>query len=315
VFVIVLASPGYEQAFGAATQMPYLAHTLRPRGTLLPNYRLLDSADVPNYLAMISGQAPNSDTKAGCETYADFPAATKPDRQGAVSGSGCIYPVGVLTVADQITSSGRRWRAYLEDMSSGPAGATSCRHPQPGGLDDTQDARPGDQYAVRHNPFAYFHSLLDLGDCLSNDVDLAKLAPDLRSAKTTPNLVYVAPNLCDDGTDTPCVDGRPGGPGAADAFLARWVPQIMRSPAYRQDGLLAIAFGRPARGDTSRRTGALLLSRWLRPGSSDPHGYDPYGLLRSIEDVFGLDHLAHANDDATGTFASSLPQAAGARAP
>ena len=31
----------------------------------------------------------------------------------------------------------------------------------------------GSDYATRHNPFIYFHSLLDLGGCSSNDVGIA----------------------------------------------------------------------------------------------------------------------------------------------
>jgi hypothetical protein len=37
----------------------------------------------------------------------------------------------------------------MEDMG------TPCRHPAIGAMDDTQSARPDDQYATRHNPFVY----------------------------------------------------------------------------------------------------------------------------------------------------------------
>jgi hypothetical protein len=53
-------------------------------------------------------------------------------------------------------------------------------------------------YADRHNPFVYFHSLLDLGDCSSDDVDLSKLPAALRSAAKTPTFTYVAPDACAD---------------------------------------------------------------------------------------------------------------------
>ena len=42
VFVIALDSPGFNNAFGAQSEMPYLANTLRPQGELLSNYTLLD---------------------------------------------------------------------------------------------------------------------------------------------------------------------------------------------------------------------------------------------------------------------------------
>src|SRR4029077_7629525 len=48
VFVVSLASPGYEAAFGETSQMPYLATQLRPKGELLSGYKLLDAAAVPN---------------------------------------------------------------------------------------------------------------------------------------------------------------------------------------------------------------------------------------------------------------------------
>ena len=45
VFVITLNSPGYDNAFGAQSEMPYLANTLRPQGELLSNYSLLTDGD------------------------------------------------------------------------------------------------------------------------------------------------------------------------------------------------------------------------------------------------------------------------------
>src|SRR3954466_6524175 len=51
VFVISLASPGYEQSLGAQSQMPYLSATLRPQGELLSNYTLLGEGPLPNGIA------------------------------------------------------------------------------------------------------------------------------------------------------------------------------------------------------------------------------------------------------------------------
>jgi hypothetical protein len=38
------------------------------------------------------------------------------------------------------------------------------------------------------------------------------------------------PNLCEDGHDSPCVTGGPGGLAQADKFLAQCVPKIMAAP-------------------------------------------------------------------------------------
>ena len=320
VFVIALTGTGADATFGPGSAAPYLAQQLRPQGTLLDNYVPLDGSDLTNELALIGGQPPNPDTGAECPTFQDFPASAKAGKSGVVSGAGCVYPNTVLSLGDQLTASRRSWRAYSEDMGNGPAGAQSCRHPDDGAADDTLHGRPGDQYATRHNPFVYFHSLLDLGDCQADDVTLDKLTTDLRSIRTTPSLSFIAPNLCDAGTEQPCVDGRAGGLPAVDAFLQAWVPQILRSPAYRRDGLLMITFlssattgaaaaTQPA-GASPPRTGVLLLSRYAKRAATIDTPYDPYGLLRSIEDVFALKPLAKAAGAASFARAA-LPAAFG----
>ena len=68
------------------------------------------------------------------------------------------------------------------------------------------------------------------------------LPGDLARASATPAFSFVAPDLCNDGHDAPCVTGAPGGLAQADAFLAQWVPAIMAAPAYRDGGLIVITF-------------------------------------------------------------------------
>ena len=78
----------------------------------------------------------------------------------------------------------------------------------------------GDQYAARHNPFVYFHSIIDTPDLRSNDVAADAGCPATsRQSRTTPTSASSRPNLCHDGHDEPCVDGEPGGLVSADAFL------------------------------------------------------------------------------------------------
>lgn len=310
VFVIVLAGHGFDATFGTDSPATYLNGTLRPQGTLLSGYRTLGRAGLPDALAMVGGQPPNADTRADCPTYREIAPTAAPSRTGEIAADGCVYPNTVTTIADQLSASRRSWKAYVEDLDRGPAPApgvpakTTCRHPGSDAADDTLRARPGDGYATRRNPFVYYHSLLDLGDCDANDGALGALEADLASASATPSLAYIAPNLCNDGTDSPCVDGTPGGLAAADAFLATWVPKILASPAYRQDGLLVVAFagdvtppaaGAPAPDPAAPTTnGALLVSRYAQAGGTNGTAYDPYALLRSLEDLFALRPLARA---------------------
>lgn len=254
VFVIALRGAGYQATFGPQSPLPYLATDLRARGALLSGFHPVDAADLPNYLAFAGGLQPSSETRAECGIFAD---------------RGCVQPNTTLSLGDQVTSSGRSWRAYLEGMGDQP-----CVHPEDGAQDATLQATSG--YVTRHNPFVYFHSLLDLGDCQANDVDLTRLGDDLKTARTTPNLAYIAPAVGDD----------------LDAFLKTWVPQIVDSAAYKKDGALIVAF---LSGDTGTgATGALLLSRWARPGSLYAKDYDPASLLGAVEDMFALDRLGAA---------------------
>jgi hypothetical protein len=310
VFVISLASPGYEQSLGAQSQMPYLSGTLRPKGELLSNYTLLGEAVLPNQIAAISGQPPNSATSAGCSTYAEFSPTTKTDANGVVHGVGCVYSVETLTLGDQLSSSRLTWRAYVDGMADETGAPANCVHP---GTGESETATAGG-YAARQNPFVYFHTLLDLGDCSADDLPIDKLTADLRKADKTPNYAFIAPTPCDSGATGQCAPGATEGPASADAFLASWVPKILASPAYKAGGLLIVNFGAANPPSTEAgatptdplRTGALLVSPFLTPGSTDGAAYNPYSLLRSTEDLFGLDPLGLAAGAKAKSFAPAF---------
>jgi hypothetical protein len=293
VFVVNLVSPGYEAAFGATSQMPYLSGELRPQGELLSGYSLLDEGSLPNDFAAVAGQKPNAKTKAGCPTFGD-----------------CVLPFETPTVADQLTIGKFTWHAYYEGMADPTTGKPdSCVYPA------AEDPYPPSEggYTATRNPFVFFHSLLDLGDCTVNDLPLTEIEADLRKADTTSNVTYVTPGLCNAGAIAECPEGVPGGPAAADAFLAAWVPKILKSPAYKADGLLLVTFNQletaPAADGTvpppSKKVGTLMVSRFLSPGATDPKPYDPYSQLRSIEDLFGLSHLEGADAKKVKSFAST----------
>jgi hypothetical protein len=310
VFVISLTSPGYEQSLGTQSQMPYLSATLRPQGELLSNYALLDSGALPNGVAAIGGQPPNSATSAGCPGYEEL-AAAKANSNGVLAGVGCVYPVETLTLADQLTSGRLTWRAYAEGMVDEAGKPANCVHPDPG--EPSTSAQPGG-YAPSQNPFAYFRSLLDLGDCSANDVPIDQLSKDLGQAEKTANYSFIAPTPCDSGAVGQCAAGAGEGTANADAFLSTWAPKILASPAYKADGVLIVTFSAtnpinpetPAAAGDPLRTGALLLSPFVTPGSTDAASYGPYSLLRSAEDLFGLDPLGLAGSPTAKSFAPGL---------
>jgi hypothetical protein len=294
VFLISLASPGYEAAFGASSQMPYLSATLRPQGVLLSNYSLLDAASLANGFAAISGQAPTEASKADCPEYEK-----------------CLFPVETLTLPDQLGTARFTWRAYLEGMADAEGKPADCVHPEP---DATETTTPG-AYSATSNPFVYFHSLLDLGDCSANDVPGDELPKDLTKAEKTTNFSYIAPSRCNAGFRGECAEGTADGPAAADAWLEKTTKEVLASAAYKQDGLLIVSFGAldPAAAETAAtegadplKVGALLVSPLLTPNGIDAAAYTPYSLLRSVDELFGLAPLGEAEGKKVHSFASAF---------
>jgi hypothetical protein len=341
VFIIVLENEGYQITFGHKSPAAFLKSLAR-QGALLRNYYGIGHNSLDNYLAMISGQAPNPVTQRDCHSFVDF-VSTGTDMDGQALGTGCVYPSNISTIANQLESKGLAWKGYMEDMGNDPSReSATCGHPKMGDEDGTQKAKLGDQYASRHDPFVYFHSIIDLPTCAAHVVNLSELATDLKEVQTTPNYAFITPNLCHDGHDDKCADGEPGGLIEADKFLENIVPQILASPAFKQDGLLIVTFDEADTGPKHRNAtaccqephgpnikpgakvyddadkgpgifgpgggqiGAVLVSRFIKPGTVSNIPYNHYSLLRSIEDFFDLGHLGYAGQNGLKTFGSDV---------
>jgi len=335
VFVIVLENESYASTFGDPAADPYLARTLPARGALLTNYYATGHESNDNYISLVSGQPPNAQNQADCQVFSEFAGAlTLPG--GVESGSGCVYPSSVANIGTQLSSAGKRWKAYEGDMGNDPNRETAaCGHPAINGVDGTQKAQAGDGYAARHDPFVYFHSVIDgQSYCDSHVVALGSptgampaaalkgetgLAADLRSTRQTPSFSFITPNLCDDGHDYPCVNQSSGASalGDIDSFLETWVPKIVGSSAFRHNGLLEVAFdesGGPESDSSScceelpgpgsplpgidgpggGKVGAVLLSRFIKPGTVSTTPYNHYSSLASWESLLGVARLADA---------------------
>ncbi|MGH7690869.1 MAG: alkaline phosphatase family protein, partial [Gemmatimonadaceae bacterium] len=227
VFVIVLENESFETTFGARSPAPYLADTLTRAGGFLRQYYGIGHSSLDNYIAMVSGIAPTPQTQGDCGRFVEF-VQTGIASDGQPIGSGCVYPAGVHTIANQLMERKLSWKAYMEDMGNDPSReSATCAHAAIGAADHTNRATATDRYAAKHNPFMYFHAIIDAPVCQSNVVPLSALTADLGSAATTPNYAFIAPSLCHDGHNKPCKNGEPGGLVSADRFLAEWVPRIM----------------------------------------------------------------------------------------
>src|SRR3954468_3130529 len=72
VFVVVLENKSYPETFGPGSRAPYLSQTLARSGQLLTQYHAIAHLSLPNYIALVSGQAPNSQTQSDCQRFTDF---------------------------------------------------------------------------------------------------------------------------------------------------------------------------------------------------------------------------------------------------
>jgi hypothetical protein len=133
---------------GAPDQLP---DELVGRGQLLTGFTSPSTSPLANRIALISGQKPTPDTEAGCPDY-----------------DSCVYPAEDKTLADQLSTYGFEWKAYVEGLD------TPCRRPDP--LD----------------PFVYFHSVVDLTECERRVVSLDGLEDDLAKVDDTPLLSFIA---------------------------------------------------------------------------------------------------------------------------
>jgi phosphatidylinositol-3-phosphatase len=334
VFLIVLENKSFSEAFGPNGAAPYLARTLPAQGALLENYYSTGHWSLDNYIAIVSGQAPNPATQRDCPQATEFQPSGALDAEGELPGVGCVYPASVRTVADQLEQAHLTWKGYMEDLDVDRARdrPATCSVARIGRADLTERASGDDEYASKHDPFVYFHTVLDHPKrCAAHVVNLAVLTADLRSIATTPNYSFITPNLCHDGHDPRCSDGAPGGLEGINGFLEKWVPRITRSPAFRKDGLLVITFdesdGSPPdgfdaccgekplpgateapgfRGPGGGRVGAVALSPFIRPGTVSTVPYNHYSLLRTVEDIFDLGHLGYAAEPDLRAFGSDI---------
>jgi hypothetical protein len=104
------------------------------------------------------------------------------------------------------------------------------------------------------------------------------------------------------------------------------VPKILKSKAYKQDGLLIVTFDESDNGSEAcclvptgpnaaqqggngpggGRVGAVLLSPFVKKGTVNDHPYNHYDYLRTVEDIFGLKHLGYAARPEVHTFGKDV---------
>ncbi|MET3950174.1 alkaline phosphatase family protein [Arthrobacter sp. UYEF36] len=257
VVIIVMENKSASRILGA-DDAPYL-NSLAKDHALAANYHAITRPSLPNYIALTSGST------AGITSNCDPKALS--------------CRADVRTIADEITTSGRKWRMYAEGMP-GP-----CQ------------AGDSGRYSVKHNPFMYYPSVTDdRALCAEHVVPLSWLDEDLKSARSLPDFVFITPDMCSGTHDCPVRTG--------DDWLSRQIPKILASPAFTtKNSLLAVTFDEGSRG--SNRVATVFAGPAARKGYISDTRYTHYSLLRTIEDAWGLDPLTD-NDRNAASMAELL---------
>jgi hypothetical protein len=351
VWTIMLENEEIEETLVlGGLNAPYLTRTLPTKGKLLLRYYGTGHSSLDNYIAMVSGQGPNESTQNDCDSPTTLGGPHGKWRFGAYgqaideSGTnpadiGCVYPKQVKALPNQLDAAHVSWKGYMENMDAQPGKPSHCSNPYVTGPQKPQRKIAEPDYKDKHNPFGYFHSIIDRkAYCDSHVVPMGHfthghvvgpLANDLRSIKTTPQYSYITPGLCHDGHDAcPSNDGSQF--KGIDQFLKVVVPQIMASPAYKKNGLIIITFDEgatdlkccgelkapnlpkdvdngttgPGPADGGGVVGMLLLSPFITPGTTDSKNtFNHYSYLKSMEQLFGIKtYLGYAAQPGLVTF-------------
>jgi phosphatidylinositol-3-phosphatase len=181
---------------------------------------------------------------------------------GAVQGISDDHGPGShpLTAPSIFSELGPRWRALEESM---PHACTP--------------ANAGD-YAVRHNPAAYYVGVR--AACARQDVPLRGTPP--------PNapFTFVTPNLCHDMHSCSV--------GAGDAWLAGWLPRLLRSGEYRAGSTVVFITWDEDDRSAHQHIPTLVVSPDTRAGTRSAVAFNHYSLLATTEDLLGVPRLANA---------------------
>jgi phosphatidylinositol-3-phosphatase len=257
----LLAAPGTA----AVPTPPEFAHVIVVVFENKEATAVLGSTSAPTFNAY-------AHTYASLTRYYGVTHPSLPNYLALVSGStqhvtsDCVScRVDARSLADTLEAAGRTWKAYLEGLPRrGFLGGFSGR------------------YAKKHDPFAYFVPIAQSPARAQRLVPLSELAADVK-AGALPDYSLVVPDLCNSMHDCSVRVG--------DGWLRRTVGPLLHLPGT----VVFVVFDE---GTTKANGGghvpALALGTAVRPHSRFRGITNHYGLLRTIEQAWGLPRLGHS---------------------
>jgi acid phosphatase len=266
--VLVAALVGAASGAGAAPRVPPLRHVVVVVFENEERDAIVGNAAAPTFATLARRYA-------SLTAYDAVAHPSLPNYLALVSGSthgidsdctSCV--VDGPNLADELERAGRSWKTYAEGLPApGFTGAGAGR------------------YAKKHDPFLYFRDVARSASRRDRVVPFTRLRADL-AANRLPDYALVVPNLCHDMHDCSIATG--------DRWLRANIVPILERPQLA-GGVVFVVFdeGSSSVGGGGR-VAALALGPLVRPGARFTATTSHYGLLRTIEDAWGLPRLGNS---------------------
>ncbi|MHB2016679.1 MAG: alkaline phosphatase family protein [Candidatus Xenobia bacterium] len=199
---------------------------------------------------------------------------SQPNYLALTSGSAHdVHSDGTVTldcrhIGNLLEAHGRTWKEYVEDL---PA---PCWLGAYHGL-----------YARKHAPFISYRNVQSNPAECARVVDATQLDRDL-SQHQLPDYLFYVPNQGNDGHNT--------GVAFADNWLARRFGPLLHNPEFMRGMLFVVTFDEDDHffvDLSANHVYAVLVGAGVRPGARSNVRYTHYGLLRTLEDAWGLGSL------------------------
>jgi len=280
---------GCQQLYGNPAA-PYLNSLVNPADS--------NSAQVSyasNYYSAAVGLHPSETNYIWHEAGTNFGLHTNADPSDA---SGNLF-ANVTHLTGQLNAAGIAWKNYQEDVEYSTSPQVSAWGTIPGGRKNPYNGSSRYNYAVKHNPSAFFK---DTGT--QNTFPMTQLAGDLKN-DTVGRYNWITPDQFNE-MHSYLIEGftyhgvHYAGDQAAvaqgDNCLSIIIPQIMACEAYKHDGMIVIWCDETEGGDTTAQTLPEIIISPLARGHAYTnnvvmsHSSD----LKTMEEIFGLPLVAIA---------------------
>ena len=241
----------------------------------------------PYWCSLASEYASMTDWSGIEQPYSlpNYPSITSGSMQGCTNNNCSPDSITSQDLGGQLTAAGIPWTAYMESMP------TACD------TDLTHGADPA-EYVRRHDPWVYYQD-----DMPPNACDVRPY-PGVSSMVTTldstsaPDFVWITPNLCDDGHDV-CTTG--GENSQIDAWLSATLPSVLSSSWFAADGTVIITVDNgPLTTGVGGTVPLTVISANAQGHGNVATAGNHFGVLRSIEDAYGLPLLGAAAQASNG---------------